>query len=57
MEYRKAFMTYVRTGVMGAELRDDRQDVGKELFGNLDIHAVLPPYAKTKISRIAMSRP
>ena len=41
----------------GAELRDDRQDVGKELLGNFDIHALLLPYAKTKINRIAMSRP
>ena len=43
MEYRKAFMTYVRTGVMGAELRNDANTKTS------DIGAAIPTPTMNKI--------
>ena len=43
MEYRKAFMTYVRTGVMGAELRNDANTLTS------DIGAAIPTPTMNKI--------
>ena len=44
MEYRKAFMTYVRTGVMSAELRDANANTTTS-----DIGAVIPAATMNKI--------
>ena len=44
MEYRKAFMTYVRTGVMSAELRDANANTTTS-----DIGAVIPATTMNKI--------